>query len=63
MKVENIDVNKTIEEARALLKEEKNVSSAFKAMMEVLFLVMTLLINRLGLNSKNSSKSPATDRN
>lgn len=63
MKVDDIDVNKTIEKARAILAEEKNVSSAFKAMMEVLFLVITLLMNRLGLNSKNSSKSPATDPN
>lgn len=63
MKADDIDVNKTIEKARALLEEEKNTSPAIKAMMEVLFLIITILMNRLGLNSKNSSKPPATDPN
>src|SRR3954463_6737285 len=31
MKVENIDVNKMLEEARSMLKKEKNISSSFKA--------------------------------
>ncbi len=63
MKIENIDVNKSLEQARELLAKEQNVSAAFKAVMEVLFVVITLLINRLGLNSKNSSKPPSTDPN
>ena len=63
MKIENIDVNKSLEQARELLAKEENVSAAFKAVMEVLFVVITLLINRLGLNSKNSSKPPSTDPN
>ncbi len=63
MKIENIDVNKSLEQARELLVKEENVSAAFKAVMEVLFVVITLLINRLGLNSKNSSKPPSTDPN
>jgi transposase len=63
MKIENIDVNKSLEQARELLAKEQNVSATFKAVMEVLFVVITLLINRLGLNSKNSSKPPSTDPN
>ncbi len=61
MKIENIDVTKILEQARELLATEENVSAAFKGVMEVLFVVITLLINRLGLNSKNSSKPPSTD--
>jgi transposase len=32
-------------------------------MFEILILVITLLANRLNLNSKNSSKPPSTDPN
>lgn len=63
MKIENIDVNKTLEKARELLEHEKSISPAFKTILEVLFLVITVLMNRFGLNSKNSSKPPSDDKN
>jgi transposase len=63
MKIEHIDINKTLEDARALLANEKNISPAFKSVMEVLFLMITLLMNRFNLNSKNSSKPPSNDPN
>lgn len=63
MKIENIDINKTLEEARDLLATEKNISPAFKAIIEVLFLIITLMVNRFNLNSKNSSKPPSQDPN
>lgn len=63
MKIEHIDINKTLEEARGLLANEKNISPAFKAVMEVLFLIITLMMNRFNLNSKNSSKPPSDDPN
>jgi transposase len=63
MKIENIDVNESLKNARELLENEKNVSYSFKAIMEVLFLIITLLMNRLNLNSKNSSKPPSYDPN
>ena len=62
MKLENIDINKTLEKARELLKEE-NISLAFKAVIEVMLLIITLLVNRFNLNSKNSSKPPSDDPN
>ena len=63
MKIEHIDINKTLEEARRLLASDKNTSPAIRAIMEVLFLIITLLMNRFNLNSKNSSKPPSTDPN
>ena len=63
MKIEHIDINKTLEEARRLLAHDKNTSPAIRAIMEVLFLIITLLMNRFNLNSKNSSKPPSTDPN
>jgi len=63
MKIEHIDINKTLDEAHKLLKNEKNISPAFKAIIKVLFFIITLLMNRFNLNSKNSSKPPSTDPN
>ena len=63
MKIEHFDINKTLEEARVLLANEKNISPAFKSVIEVLFLVIQLLMNRFNLNSKNSSKPPSSDPN
>lgn len=63
MKIENIDVNKTLDNARKLLEEDKNISPALKSMFEILLIIITLLLNRLGLNSRNSSKPPSDDPN
>jgi transposase len=63
MKIEHIDVSKTLDSAQKLLEEDKNISPALKAMFEILIVVITLLMNRLNLNSKNSSKPPSDDPN
>jgi transposase len=63
MKIENIDVNKTVDDARKLLEEDKNISPALKSMFNLLLVIITLLVNRLGLNSRNSSKPPSNDPN
>lgn len=61
MTVENIDVTAALEKVKILLREEKNLSPAFKASVELLMLVVSLLTNRLSRNSKNSSKPPSQD--
>lgn len=63
MKLDGLDVEKTVSEVKELLKEEKELSPAFKAAIEVLLLLIILFTNRLGLNSSNSSKPPSTDLN
>lgn len=63
MAIENLDVNETLEKARRLLKEDGQVSPAIAAIMEVLILLVTLMANRLGRNSKNSHKPPSQDPN
>ena len=63
MTFENINVEKTIQRVNDLIAEEKDLSPAFKASIEVLLLLVTILVNRLGLNSKNSSKPPSFDPN
>jgi len=63
MKIENIDIEATIEKAQILVREDKQLSAATKSMFEIMILIITLLANRLNLNSTNSSKPPSTDPN
>jgi len=63
MKIENIDIQATIEKARLLVSEDKQSSAAMKSMFEIMILIITLLANRLNLNSTNSSKPPSSDPN
>lgn len=63
MVIENIDINKAVTRAREMLAKETNVSAGFKAAIEILLIIITLLINRFNLNSKNSSKPPSSDPN
>lgn len=63
MTVESINVEAAIKRVNDLVALEKDMSPALKASLEVLLLLVTILANRLGLNSRNSSKPPSTDRN
>jgi transposase len=63
MKIETIDVEATIENTRKLLKNDPGVSPALKITIELLLTLVTILINQLGLNSRNSSKPPSSDPN
>jgi len=63
MTIESIDIEATIEKAQDLVRQDKQMSAAAKSMFELLILVITLLANRLNLNSTNSSKPPASDPN
>jgi len=59
--VDNIDVDATIKKVQELLVHEPNLSPALRSTLDVLLLVVQLLANRLGLNSRNSSKPPSID--
>ncbi len=61
MKIDSIDIEATIERAQLLVREDKQLSSATKSMFEIMILIITLLANRLNLNSTNSSKPPSSD--
>lgn len=63
MKIEDIDINDTVEKAKKMLKEEKNVSPAFKVLFNLLLTIIGIFIQRVSKNSKNSSKPPSADPN
>lgn len=62
MTVDNIDVDATVKKVQQLLVEEANLSPALRSTLDVLLLVVQLLVNRLSLNSRNSSQPPSKDR-
>lgn len=63
MTVKNYNITSSLENIERLLKEEKNISPSLKAAIEVLTIIIKLLIERLNLNSGNSSKPPSQDPN
>jgi len=61
--IQNIDIDATLAKVKKLLVEEKELSPAMRSMVELLVLLITLLVSRLNLNSRNSSKPPSSDPN
>jgi transposase len=61
VKIEHIDVDVAITSVRRALEEDTGISPALRSSLEVLLLLVGILLNRIGLNSNNSSKPPSTD--
>jgi len=61
--VEGIDIQQAIDNIRAQLDQDESTSPAMRASIDMLILVVSLLANRFNLNSRNSSKPPASDPN
>ena len=61
MTVENFDVSATIERVKEQLEKEQDMSENMRSLVEMLLMTVTLLVNKLGQNSRNSSKPPAAD--
>ncbi|WP_051208211.1 DUF6444 domain-containing protein [Saccharospirillum impatiens] len=58
-----IDINKTVQDVEHLLAKSDDVPPALEAAIHMLLTVVKLLADRAGLNSRNSSKPPASDPN
>ncbi len=63
MKIENIDINKSIEIIKKQMASDKSISPAIKSSIDLLILIVGLMGNRLHINSTNSSKPPSQDPN
>jgi transposase len=61
--VEGVDIQQTIASIRQQLEADESVSPALQASINLLILVVSLLANRLGLNSQNSHTPPSADPN
>ena len=63
LKINPAEVEKSLDNARRLIEQEQGLSPSLRAALEVLLLLVTVLLNRTTLNSKNSSKPPSSDPN
>jgi transposase len=63
MTIGKINVEQAIAKANDLLQKEKNISPSLRSAIEILLLLISLLLQRKGLNSRNSSKPPSDDKN
>lgn len=56
MKLDKVSVNETLNKAELLLKEEQGLSPAFRAIIEILILLIRTFVSRLSVDSSNSSQ-------
>jgi transposase len=63
MKISGIDIEKNIDNIKKQIETDKTLSPSMRAAIDLLLLIVTLLSQRLGLNSRNSSKPPSSDPN
>ena len=63
MKIDSINPDDAINHVKRLLETERDLSPALKSALEVILLLVSVLLNRVTLNSKNSSKPPSSDAN
>ena len=63
MKIENININSAIENARKQIAEDKTLSPSMRTTFDLLILIISLLVHKQGINSSNSSLPPSKDPN
>ncbi len=63
MSIDNINIEDVIASVRKSLKKDKDITPGLRASIEMMIVLIGLLVNKLGLNSKNSSIPPSKDLN
>lgn len=63
MSVGGVNITNAIANARLALEQDSSSSPGLRASTELLLVVIELLMNKLGINSSNSSKPPSQDPN
>jgi len=63
MSIGDINVEELLASVKKSLNEDKNISPGLKVSIEMMIVLVGLLVERLGLNSTNSSKPPSSDPN
>jgi transposase len=62
VKIEGIDVEQVLETARTALQHDTQLSPTLRSAVEILLILVTVLLNRITLDSRNSSIPPSQDR-
>lgn len=63
MTLSNINIQEMVEQVKAQLQDDKAITPALKMSIEMILMVVVMLSEKLGLNSKNSSIPPSKDCN
>jgi len=63
VKIEDIDVEATINAVTEGLAKEPELSPTLRSALNALLILVSVLLNRITLNSRNSSKPPSSDPN
>ena len=63
MSISDINVDELLASVKKTLQEDKSISAGLKGSIKLMIVLIGLLVNRLGLDSKNSSKPPSSDPN
>lgn len=63
MVIESFNITQILADAEKSLKDDTTLSPGMRTLVGVLVAVIRLLVGRLGMNSKNSSKPPSSDPN
>ena len=61
LSIGRIDVTATLARVEQLLADDPSISPAVRGMMELLVAIITLMMEKLGLNSSNSGIAPSKD--
>ena len=63
MKIKDIDVTKTITDAKERLASDTSISAATRIVFELLIMVVIFMVHKYGANSNNSGTPPSQDPN
>lgn len=61
MSINNINITETIARVERTLSQDAKISPEFRGLVELLLLIIKLLVDKTGLNSRNSHKPPSQD--
>jgi transposase len=61
MSIAKINITGTLQRAERLVRQDKSLSAPMRAMVNLLIVIINLLVQKLGLNSTNSSLPPSQD--
>lgn len=63
MKISGLDIENNVERIKQQIEADDTLSPSMRTTFDLLLLIVNLLCQRLGLNSRNSSKPPSSDPN
>ena len=63
MKIEQYNIEELFAKAKKAMADDATLSASMRVIIETLLIVISILVQRLSLNSSNSSKPPASDAN